>query len=283
MSCNCIPNGQVTVQSIGQTSIDSDVQQINQSLQRMNQTLCDWAQPEYSDSGESWEKNLWKAALIAIATLNSAAQIAIADQRYQIAKQYAEMAEDRWNRFKDGYAPLERAMLSEAGNMAEYDPDYDGARQRSNTYNTAAFRIADDQMADLAKRYGLCIDESLLDDMQYAEAISCDDGTNFNYRDEEFFALYMSDKRWNRRSQLLNLGRGIQATSASYADAANNALAQFGNMLNAGAQGAMQVLGYLGTKNETQYPAMFSAASPLSGVAGSLGGSALLMGPMAAS
>lgn len=280
MSCHCIPNGLVTIKG---TSFDSSLSEMKDSISHIDQTLCEWAQPEYGNSGETWEKTLWKAALIAIATLNSAAQIAIADQRYQIAKKYADMAEDRWNRFKDGYAPLERAMLNEAGNMAEYDPDYDGAKQRSSTYNTAAFRTADDQMADLAKRYGLCIDESLLDDMLYAEAISRDDGTNFNYRDEEFFALYMSDKRWNRRSQLLNLGRGIQATSASYANAANSALAQFGSMLNAGAQGAMQMLGYLGTKNETQYPAMFSAASPLSGIAGSLGGSALMMGPMAAS
>ena len=138
-------------------------------------------------------------------------------------------------------------------------------------------------MADLANKYGLCMDESMLNDMDYAEAVARDDGTNFNYRDEEFFSLYVSDKRWNRRSQLLNLGRGLHATSASYADAANNALAQLGGLLDSGAQGAMKLFGYLSTARETQYPAMFSAAHPLTGQASSaLGGSALAMGPLAA-
>lgn len=288
MSCHCIPNGQVTVKGstidIGKSgSVDKQTKMLEEHLKIISQTMCNWAQPETTDTGENWEKVFWKAALIAIATLNSAAQIAIADQRYQIAKDYANIAKDRWNRFKDSYAPLERAMLSEAGNMREYDPDYDAARARAREFTTAAFRTADDQMADLANKYGLCIDESMLNDMDYAEAVARDDGTNFNYRDEEFFSLYVSDKRWNNRSQLLNLGRGLQATAASYAEAANTALAQFGDMLNSGAQGAMKLFGYLSTARETQYPAQFSAASPLTGQASSsLGGSALLMGPLAA-
>lgn len=282
MSCHCIPNGQVTATIQSHPQLDKQTSMQEQHLKIISQTMCNWAQPEYGDSGETWEKTLWKAALIAIATLNSAAQIAIADQRYQIAKDYANLSKDKWNRFKDSYAPLERAMLSEAGNAREYDPDYDGARARAREYTTAAFRTADDQMADLSNKYSLCMDESMLNDMDYAEAVARDDGTNFNYRDEEFFSLYVSDKRWNRRSQLLNLGRGIQATSASYADAANNALAQLGGLLDSGAQGAARLLGYLSTARETQYPAQFSSASPLTGHSSSLG-SALMMGPGAIS
>lgn len=269
MGCHCIPNGNVTIN--GHQALDNQTKMQQEHLSIISSKMCEWAAPQYGDAGESWEKTLWKAALIAIATINTLAQISIMEKRYQIAKDYANLASDRWNRFKDAYAPFERAMLSEAGNAPEYKPDYVGARERAREYTSEAFRSADEQMADLAKKYSLCVDDTLLNDMDYAEAVSRDDGTNYNYRDEEFWALYMSDKRWNRRSQMLNLGRGIQQMSASYADAANNALAQLGGLLDQGAQGAAKLLGYISTARESQYPANFSSAAPLTGQASNVG------------
>lgn len=282
MACNCIARTSFDVGNIENAASSPIESMIKPQLDTIAAQLCNWAQPEYGDSGESWEKSLWKAALIAIATINTVAQISIMDKRYQIAKDYANLAKDRWARFRDGYAPLERAMLSEAGNTEEYDPDYPGAKNRAQTNTNAAFRSANEQIADIAKAYGLCIDPSLLNDMNLSEALSRDDGTNFNYRDEEFWSFYMSDKRWNRRSQLLNLGRNLQQMSFTYADAANNALAGIGSLLDSSAQGAAKLLGYLSTVRETQYPANFSSAAPLTGQASSFG-SMIAMGPMAAS
>ncbi len=278
MGCHCIPNGNVTIN--GHQALDNQTKMQQEHLSIISSKMCEWAAPQYGDAGESWEKTLWKAALIAIATINTLAQISIMEKRYQIAKDYANLASDRWNRFKDAYAPFERAMLSEAGNAPEYKLDYVGARERAREYTSEAFRSADKQMADLAKKYSLCVDDTLLNDMDYAEAVSRDDGTNYNYRDEEFWAIYMSDKRWNRRSQMLNLGRGIQQMSASYADAANNALAQLGGLLDKGAQGAAKLLGYISTARESQYPANFSSAAPLTGQASNVG-AVIASGPVA--
>lgn len=278
MGCHCIPNGNVTIN--GHQALDNQTKMQQEHLSIISSKMCEWAAPQYGDAGESWEKTLWKAALIAIATINTLAQISIMEKRYQIAKDYANLASDRWNRFKDAYAPFERAMLSEAGNAPEYKLDYVGARERAREYTSEAFRSADEQMADLAKKYSLCVDDTLLNDMDYAEAVSRDDGTNYNYRDEEFWAIYMSDKRWNRRSQMLNLGRGIQQMSASYADAANNALAQLGGLLDKGAQGAAKLLGYISTARESQYPANFSSAAPLTGQASNVG-AVIASGPVA--
>lgn len=278
MGCHCIPNGNVTIN--GHQALDNQTKMQQEHLSIISSKMCEWAAPQYGDAGESWEKTLWKAALIAIATINTLAQISIMEKRYQIAKDYANLASDRRNRFKDAYAPFERAMLSEAGNAPEYKLDYVGARERAREYTSEAFRSADKQMADLAKKYSLCVDDTLLNDMDYAEAVSRDDGTNYNYRDEEFWAIYMSDKRWNRRSQMLNLGRGIQQMSASYADAANNALAQLGGLLDQGAQGAAKLLGYISTARESQYPANFSSAAPLTGQASNVG-AVIASGPVA--
>lgn len=281
MGCTCIANGaQVKVTNIEAAGSTPIKEEISPKLQNIYTQLCWWAAPEYGDTGESWEKTLWKAALIAIATINSIAQMQIAQMRYEIARDYADIAKDRWKRFRDNYAPLERAMLNEVGNARSYDPDYPAARKRAYDNSLAAYLSADDQIADKAKRYGLCMDSTLLDDMNIAEALSLDDGTNYNYRMEEYWHYYVDDKNWNRRSQLLNLGRGIQAIAASYAQQANTALASLGDLVNQGAQGAMKLFGYLSTVRESIYPTMFSSAAPLSGQVSNLG-SAIATGPMA--
>lgn len=279
MGCNCIPNGQVEVSNIIDAGKAPIEQKVVPKLNDIYTQLCWWAAPEYGDTGENWEKTLWKAALIGIATINTVAQLQIANQRYKLARDYADLAQDRWNRFRNAYAPFERAMMNEAGNLRKYDPNYPEALTRATENTDAAFLAADDQFTDRAKRYALCIDQTLLDDMDFAEAIAADDGANYNYRMEEYWHYYIADRNWNRRSELLNLGRGIQAIAASYATAANEALTSVGDLVNAGSQGAMKLFGYLSTVNETRYPAQFSSAAPLTGQA-SMFGSSLIMGPV---
>lgn len=280
MACNCIPDGRVTIQSVESHSPMENLHtMLDEHLSIVSSQLCKWAPPTYGDMGESWEKLLWQAALTAIATINTLAQIDIMEKRYKIARDYADLAKDRWERFRDDYAPFERAMMNEAGNTPIHGPDYGGSVSRGYEYNKVSFRSADEQLADLAKKYALCLDSSFVNDMVYAEAVAQDDDINYNHRDEENWAHYMNDKRWNRRSQLLNLGRDLQSMSATYADAANDALTEVGGLLDSGAQGAVKLLGYLNTARETTYPTMFSSAHPLMGQASQFG-SALAMGPV---
>lgn len=250
----------------------------NRRIQTIEETMCRWAQPELGDTGEGAYHEFWQAALVAVTLLNTAAQISISKKQYQIAKDYAEIAKDQWRRFRDAYAPLERAMVNEITNTPEPKPDYDGAKSRGNSFTNSAFLTTRSAMTKLAKRYALCVDPSLYDDMLYAEAITADDSVNFNYRDEEYFAHVMSDVRWNRRSSLLNLGRDILATSVSYADAANKMLGDVSGMLNQGAQGAMGMLGYLQEHRNTMYPMQFSMASPLVGATSQAFGGANYIG-----
>lgn len=252
----------------------------NEHLSKIYQELCWWAQPTYGDTGESWEKTMWKAALIGVAILNTTTATSIAWKRYDIARRYANLSEDRFNRFKDYYAPLERKYLSEVGNMKQYDPDYPAARARAEENTNSAYVWADDTLSDHAKRFALCLDDSLLDDMAIQESIDLSDGANFNYRKEEYWKYYYQDKTWNYRSELLNLGRGLMALAFQYGQAANEAFKGVGALVDKGAKGAMSAIGYLGSVFETQYPAMFSGASPVTGQASGTVGSALVYGPM---
>lgn len=283
MSCNCIPNGKFEVSNIEDAAQQPLEKNIEPWLEKIHKELCVWAKPTVSQYGEEAEKTLWKVALVAIATINSLAQYKIADMQYEIGKDYYRIAEEQWKRFRDRFAPLERVMLTEAGNTPIPVPNYDKAKSRATSSAAMAFRDADEYIADLAKKYALCMDAGLLDDLDYARTISQDDGVNFNYRDEEFWINYKDDQRWNRRSELLNYGRDIYSTSSSYASAANSALTSLGSLVNAGAQGATKMLGYLSTKNETLYPALFSGVSPISGTTmQNLGGTSVAMGPWGA-
>lgn len=283
MACNCIPNGQFEVTNLGNEVAEPirDFQMAYESWsEKIHKELCVWAKPTYGDDGENALNILWKAAMLAVAGINTAAQIAIANKQYSIAKDYANLAKDRWNRFVNGYSPFEQAMLNEAKNAPEYNPDYAGAKARADQANNQAFISTDKTMANLAKAYGLCVDPSLLNDMDYAEAMSADDSTNYGYRDEENYDIAKDDIRWNRRSRLLNLGRDNLQESASYADSANAALSQMKGLVGAGAQGAVNLLGYLSTVRETMYPSLFSGSTLLSGNSASmLNAGGMEMGP----
>lgn len=277
MGCCMSSRGSFDVTNI-ESAASTPLGVTNDHLQIIRQTLCDWAQPEYGDAGESWEKLLWQAALIAIATANAAMQVYAIDKRFEIAKDYADLAEDEWSRFADRYAPFERSLLYEASNEKIYNPDYDGAKRRANEQIRDIFLDAERQMSDMAEAYNLCIDQTHLDDFDYTRRLLQTDMTNFGYRDEEDFAVYKRNARWNRRSSLLNVGRNLLGVAARYAQHADNMWSAFGASVGNGAQGAMHLLGYLNYARTTQYPALFSGATLLTGPAAQLGDFAF-MGP----
>lgn len=264
MGCSCtVQGGKFEITNLGTAE-----QKIGEVKGIEPISFCHWVAPEWGDEGQTAENTWYKAALIAVATINTIAQIAIAQKRYQIAKDYANIAKDKWNRFKNSYAPFEQEMLSEAGNEPIYIPDYDQARRNYTYWNENAFGEADRRMALMARTFSLCVDSSLTRDMAIAQALATDDAVNFGYRWEEAYARLRNDMRWNRRSNLLNLGRDLEAMAANYAGAANTILSGLGAMANEGANGAISLLGYLNERRDTAYPTAYSGAVGLSGDAG---------------
>lgn len=220
--------------------------------------VCNWAAPQYGDTGVSAE-NTWKqAALVAVATLNTIAQFLIAQKRFNIAKEYADIAEDRWKRFKNDYMPFENQMVYESRITPEYVPQYLKVVAQYADYATSAFNKGQSHLAKIKKKYGLCFGTSLSDDLNTAQAIIRNDGVSFAFRDEENYALDMSDLRWGRRSAMGNVGRDNLAISANYAQAANTALAELGNLASEGASGAAYALGYIGERREIASNATFT-------------------------
>ena len=221
--------------------------------------MCTWAAPEYGVTGEGWDRKAMLAAQVALYSALIALNTYVQNQNYQIAKAYSNLAQDRWTRFQNGYVPLEIKLLAEAGNTTEPTVSYGDAKNRGVNASSFAFSSAKSSMTSYAKRYALCMDTSL--DLSRSQALMRDDTINFNYRDAENFREYLSDKRWNRRSDILNLGRSNLPTAYSYAQHASRAFGDLANTVAGVGNGISGLLGYMFNRNETIYPAQFSQAS----------------------
>ena len=231
----------------------------NERLSTVAQRMCSWAAPEYNEIGEGWDRKAMLVAQAAIYTSIIALNTYVQNQNYKIARAYADLAVDKVNRFQNYYVPLEVKMLNEVSAMADGVPDYNSSRSRAVSAATSAFNSANAIMRRRAKQLALCMDNSL--DLNNSKSVTQDDTINFNYRDAETFATYKSDKRWNRRSDILNIGRSNHATAFSYAQHASQAFSGFAGAIAQVGNGISGLLGYMNNRNETVYPAMFSQAT----------------------
>lgn len=278
MVCVCTPTQQVQILSA--QKLEKNVKDVSKAIKSQTSTfspdlktiaarMCAWAAPEYSVSGVVRDRTAELVAMAAIYSSVAALNTYVQNKNYQIARAYTDLSVDRWNRFRNAYVQLEQKMISTSMNTAEPATDYVGAKSRAQSSVSFAYSSAKSTMASYAKLYALCMDDSL--NLDHNQALVRDDTVNFNYRDAENYKDYLSDKRWNRRSDVLNLGRNNLPTASSYAQHASKALGDVSNTIVGIGSGLSGLIGYLFNRNETVYPSQFSMAS-------NYGNNAILMG-----
>lgn len=253
---------QTTLRSMNNSTVNAingTTRVLNTELSTIANQMCKWAVPTYGTIGESWDRTAKLAAEVAIYTSIIALNTYVNNQNYQIAKAYSNLAQDRWTRFRDGYAPLEKKLLAETSNTPEPTVPYSDAKSQGSSATDFAFGSAKSMLATYAKRYALCMDDCY--DYARSQALMRDDNINFNYRNEESYREIKSDKRWNRRSDILNIGRSNLPTAYSYAQNASHAFTDFAGAVAGVGSGISGLLGYMFNRNETVYPAQFSQAS----------------------
>jgi hypothetical protein len=216
--------------------------------------LCSWAAPEWGPEGENWKSLAWRAAALAISIANSIAQGQIADMQQDLAESYYDMAKFKWNRFNDKYKPLELKLLNEVRSEPIVSLNCGDDRSRAaEAVNTAYDRMSS-YMTKKAKQYHLCIDSTLLMQMDRKRTMALVDTANFNLSDDYWFVDYTNDKRWNRRSNVLDLGRNLSSEALKYGDVALATMKTVGGQISQAAQGLMTAVGYYGARNDTYYP-----------------------------
>ena len=267
-SCTCANPQAVS------SAIESQTAQINSSVKYLDDTLhgyamrpyagwhgapapvrfANWAAPEVSDVGETGWNLAFQVAALAIATANSVAQGQIHDKQMDLAESYYDMAKYKWDRFKDRYVPLEILLLNEVSTTPIRELDCDDDRMRASASVNSAFDSLSSYLTQMTKEFRLCLDKAQLDAMEYKRTMALVDTENYNMYDDQFFTDFKNDQRWNRRSNVLNLGRNLTSQALKYGDVARSLYSAVGQELQQAASGVMQALGYYGARNDTYYP-----------------------------
>lgn len=237
--------------------------------------FCNWAAPEWGPKGESLWVHFFQLAQIAIATINATIQGQIADMQQDLADKYYQQAKYKWDRFESRYMPLEKDILWEASHEPIRKLNCDDDRQRAQIAADTAFNHMDNYLKQQAKAYRLCLDASVVSQLSYARNLATVDTENYNLRDDQWFVDFKNDQRWNRRSNILNLGRNLGATAMQYGDVARKLMGDVSDIANKAFGSVSAALGYYGTRFDTAYPTTYLAGSM------SFGSQSLLASPTA--
>lgn len=219
--------------------------------------FCHWAAPEYGQVGESAWINWFKAAELGIALLNSIVQGQIADKQQDLAEGYYQQAKSKWDRFAGNYMPLEKKILWETSSEPVKSMDCEDDRARAQSAVSSAFNYMDTYIGRVARAYRLCLDGSAVSQLAYSRNLLSVDTENYNLRDDQWFVDFKNDQRWNRRSNILNLGRNLGSTAMQYGDVARKLLDDVSRIADKAAGSISQALGYYGSRFDTYYPTTY--------------------------
>lgn len=219
--------------------------------------FCNWAAPEYGTGGESIWTNVWQAAQLAIAILNSTIQQQIADKQMDLAEGYYAQAKYKLDRFMNKYKPLEIALLKEVSTTPEPTMNCEDDRSRAEQAVNTSYDYISKYVGVKAKQLRLCIDDSIISQLDHGRALMLVDTENYNLRDDTWFTDYKSDKRWGRRSNVLNLGRNLGSIAKQYGDVSRAMMNDVGALYNKATGALSMALGYYGTRFDTAYPSTY--------------------------
>lgn len=219
--------------------------------------FANWAAPEISNKGENAWSDAWRLAALAISLLNREAQRQIAKKQEDLANQYYDMAKEKLDRFMGNYKPLEVALVNEVRSTPVREMDCADDRKRAKNAVSPSYKRLDKYVSSQSKARHICIDRSFNGFMAFKQALMLVDTENYNLIDDQFYTDYKNDQRWNRRSNVLNLGRNMGAIAMSYGNVARTLAGQLGSQLDKVTGSLMSVIGYFGAQNDTYFPNMY--------------------------
>ena len=223
--------------------------------------FCNWAAPEYGPVGEGFWDNAFKAAALAIAIANGVAQSQIADMQQDLADSYYDMAKYKWDRFYEKFVPLEKKLLKEVLNEPLKEMDCADDRARAESWTGRAYGAMQDWMSRKARQMRVCVNALDMRRPRNAQTLAFADTANYNYVDDRWFCDYSNDKRWNRRSSVLNLGRNLGSEALKYGDVARGLLNTLSGQIEQAASGLINAMGYYGARLDTYYPSSYLGQS----------------------
>lgn len=219
--------------------------------------FCHWAAPEYGAQGDTLWTYAFQAAQLGIALLNASIQGQIADLQEDLAEGYYQQAKFKWDRFAYNYMPLEWQLLNEASTEPIREMDCPAGRKRAHEAVGPSFDYMNTYMGNQAKAYRLCMDSTAVRQLEFSRNLLLVDTENYNLRDGQWFVDFKNDQRWNRRSNILNLGRNLGSVAMQYGDVARKLMGDVSDIANKAFGSVSQALGYYGARFDTYYPSTY--------------------------
>lgn len=216
-----------------------------------------------TDTGKSTAAYILEAAAIAVAGINTAAAIRMANLQYEIAKQYLDIAQWWRNYYNTTYRPVEDTELQEAWALQKTDPLYDVAVGRARSYIRIALRGRGDKAIRCTSEYCTGLRGAFLKDAANEEATALAAASNLGYRNERAYVVARDNVRWERRAQVLQRGRNMVANNVQYSNLAAGIFGDLGRQAGMAAGGAVRYLAYETNRNDTLYPDTFIGQAQL--------------------
>lgn len=196
----------------------------------------------------------WQAIINgAMLALNTANSLKMAKLQRGIGKAYQELAEDQRKYYNDRYKPLEISLTQEALNLKKYDRDKEKlitGQMLISARNLTAGKI--DKALTCTGRYCTGQRAAIMNDqlLEQAAIESLTAGLAHRYVDKDEIAH--NNLRWEKREQVLKIGRDIPTQAVSYASMAAGIFGSIGKQAGQAADGAMGFLAY--GRGDTVYP-----------------------------
>lgn len=196
----------------------------------------------------------WKAAISgAMLALNTANSLKMAKLQRDISKSYQKLAEKQRGYYNDRYKPLEKALTDEALKLKKYDRNKEKlitGQMLISARGLSAGKL--DKAVSCTGRYCTGQRAAIINDqlLQQATIESMTAGLAHRYVDKD--EIVHNNLRWEKREQVLKIGRDIPTQAVSYASMAAGIFGSLGKQAGQAAEGAIGFLAY--GRADTVYP-----------------------------
>lgn len=196
----------------------------------------------------------WKAIINgAILAVNTANSLRMAKLQRDIGKDYLQLAEDQRKYYNDRYKPLEISLTQEALKLPKYSRDKEKITTGQMLISSRVLSAGKIDMAlSCTGRYCTGQRAAIVNDqlLEQAAIESLSSGLAHRYTDKD--EIVHNNLRWEKREQVLKIGRDIPTQAVSYASMAAGIFGSLGKQAGQAAEGAMGFLAY--GRADTVYP-----------------------------
>lgn len=207
--------------------------------------------------------NVRTALAVAVAALNVKTSRDMAKLQKEIAEDYASLAEDARNYYNEEYKPLELENLAEVSEEPLYERNKDAMITGQMLLSVRGQFVGDiEDKLICTGRYCTGQRAAMINDalLKQANAEAAVAGMAHRYEDARETAK--NTLRWERRREVLNLGRDIPTKAVAYAELASGIFGSIGKQSGTAAEGIAWWAGRRNNRRETEYPDRRAPMSP---------------------